>query len=61
MPLPSQNRKGSHDSVARRGGMLFLVRIPLALAMEGISHKWSRGAKHLLCAYHTNQVCGLAP
>ena len=42
-------------------GVLFLVRISSALAMDGISHEWSGGAKHLLCAYHMNQVCGLGP
>ena len=43
------------------GGVLFLVRFPSALAKDGISHELYRGARHLLCAYHMNQVCGLDP
>ena len=42
-------------------GVLFLVRIPSALVIGGIDHKLSRGARHFLCAYHMNQVCGLGP
>ena len=43
------------------GGVLFLVRIPSALVMGGIGLEQSRGARHFLCAYHMNQVCGLGP
>ena len=59
MPPPFPQPKGY--SVARRGGILFLVLFPSVLAMDGNSHEKSRGARYFLCAYHMNQVCGLGP
>ena len=58
MPPPIPQPKGVFSGTE---GVLFLVRIPSALAMDGISHKKSRGARNLLCAYHVNQICGLDP
>ena len=60
MPTPFPLRKGVFSG-AEGGGVLFLVRIPSALVMGGIGLEQSRGARHFLCAYHMNQVCGLGP
>ena len=57
-PFPLLNGVSSD---AEGEGVLFLVRIPSALVMGGIGHEKSRGARHFLCAYHLNRVCGLGP
>ena len=62
LPTPFPLLKRVHVFCGAEGGrVLFLVRIPSALVMGGIGHEWSRGARHFLCAYHMNQVCGLGP
>ena len=48
-------------SGAEGEGVLFLALIPSALVIGGIGHESSIGARHFLCAYHMNQVCGLGP
>ena len=60
MPPPFPLPKGVFSG-AEGEGVLFLVRIPSALVMGGIGHEESRGARHFLCAYHMDQVCGLSP
>ena len=61
MPTPFPLLKGVFSG-AEWEGVLFLVLIPSALVMGGIGHELSsRGARHFLCAYHMNQVCGLGP
>ena len=55
MPTPFPLLKGVFSG-AEGEGVLFLVRIPLALVMGGIGHQKSRGARHFLCAYHMNQA-----
>ena len=49
MPTPFLLLKGVFRG-AEGEGVLFLVRISSA-----------RGARHFLCAYHMEQVCGLGP
>ena len=55
MPPPFPLPKGVFNG-AEGEWVLFLVRIPSALAMGGIGHELSRWARHFLCAYHMNQV-----